>query len=305
MSLNLQLMNLFIGMCKGDPALPRHFRDLGYQEHAIEFRFQNADNETVVPELIIASRRVHHALLFEWKSGPNTEADQLRRYSRVTQADLTQRAMLVRENCTTHDIAIVGLGEHRDRLVQGIEAGRYPFPILVVTEAGLEKIRNRFSEPTTDAVFQNRLEVDWSRAPMSYFPLDSNSEDWEYAEQVLPHVLTKMADGVPRIIVADIARLLVPQWEIANRDFRNSVERKIVTVLDYAERHEFGEFLRRNRAYQGRGGSPAWDVVENPVWREPDKRLKHWRQMKAKQTRVIEHFRGDEVQGELPLEIED
>jgi hypothetical protein len=298
-------MNLFIGMCKGDPVLPRYFRDLGYHEHAIEFRFQNADNETVVPELIIASGTVHHALLFEWKSGPNTEADQLRRYSRVTQPDLTQRALLAREDCTTHDITIVGLGEHSDRLAQGIEAGDYPFPILVVTEAGLEKIRNQFSEPTTDTLFQNTLGIDWSRAPMSYFPVDGDSEEWEYAEQVLPHVLTKMGNGVSRIIVADIARLLVPHWDISNPDFRQSVERKIVTVLDYAERHEFGEFLRRNRAYQGRGSSPAWDVVANPILTEPDKRLKHWRQMKAKQTSVIEHFRGVEVQGELPLEIED
>ena len=292
-------------MCKGDPALPRHFRDLGYQEHAVELRFQNADNDTVVPELIIASGRVHHALLFEWKSGRNTEADQLRRYSRVTQPDLTQRAMLARENCTTHDITVVGLGEHRDRLAQGIEAEGYPFPVLVVTEAGLEKIRNQFSEPSTDGLFQNTLDIDWSRAPMSYFPLDGDSEDWEYAEQVLPHVLTRMAGGAPRIIVAELSRQLVPHLDIASPDFRGQIERKIVTVLDYAERHDFGKFLRRNKAFEGRAHSPVWDIVENPILRQPDKRMKLWRQMKARQAEVIAHFRGDEIQGELPLEMED
>jgi hypothetical protein len=305
LSLNVKLMNLFIGLCKGDPALSPQFRDLGYKEHAIELRFQNADGDAVVPELVIASRRIHNTLLFEWKSGPNTEADQLRRYSRVTNADLSQRAMLDRAACATHDITLVGLDEYRERLVQGIDNGGFPFPVLIVTEAGLEKIRNQFSEPATDALFQNTLDVDWSRAPMSYFPLDGDSEDWEYAEHVLPLVLTQMSDGSPRIVAVELARQLVPLFDIANPDFRKQVRRKIVTVLDYAERHEFAQFLRRNKAYESRGGSPAWEVVDNPILNEPDKRLKHWRQMKSRQSRVIAHFHGDEVQGELPLEIEE
>ncbi len=59
--------------------MPRQFRILDYGNKWIELRFANADNEQVVPELIVASRQIDHTILFEWKGGPNTEADQLRK----------------------------------------------------------------------------------------------------------------------------------------------------------------------------------------------------------------------------------
>src|SRR5437660_1760886 len=91
-NLNLALMNLFIGMCKGVAGLPRDLRNLGYGDKWIELRFVNAQGEQVVPELVIASRQLHHTILFEWKSGANMEADQLRRYAGVTTEDLRERA---------------------------------------------------------------------------------------------------------------------------------------------------------------------------------------------------------------------
>jgi hypothetical protein len=305
LSLNLQLLNLFIGLCKGVVGLPQDFRRLHYQEQAIELRFSNSDGDAVVPELIIASRAVHHTILFEWKSGANTDADQLRRYNGVTQQDLTQRVFLILDQCATHDVTVVGLYENRERLVQGIDNGGYRFPVLAVTDAGLEKIRNQFSAQETDAIFQPTLNIDWERLPMSFFPLDGESEDWEYAEQILPYILTQMERGDPRIVVIDLARQVIPFWDIADRNFRQRIRTKIVGVLDYAERHDFRQYIRRNRQYEGRGGSPAWDVIDNPLFDQPDKRLKIWRTMKRRQADLIAHFRGDEIQEELPLEAVD
>ena len=106
-NLNLALMNLFVGMCKGLAGLPRDFRNLQYVDKWIELRFANTDQEQVAPELIVSSRRLNHTILFEWKSGPNLEADQLRRYSRVTQDDLSERAALAIEETGSHDVAVV------------------------------------------------------------------------------------------------------------------------------------------------------------------------------------------------------
>jgi hypothetical protein len=66
-------------MCKGAKELPGDLRRLGFLDRAVEMGFQNSARELVVPELIIASRQVRHALLFEWKEGANADADQLRR----------------------------------------------------------------------------------------------------------------------------------------------------------------------------------------------------------------------------------
>lgn len=220
----------------------------------------------------------------------------------VTQQDLTQRVFLTLDQCASHDVTVVGLHENRERLVQGIDDGGYRFPVLVVTDAGLEKIRNQFSAQETDRIFQPTLNIDWERLPMSFFPLDGESEDWEYAEQILPYILTQMERGDPRIVVIDLARRVIPFWDIADRNFRQRVRTKIVGILDYAERHDFRQYIRRNRQYEGRGGSPAWDVIDNPLLDQPDKRLKIWRTMRKRQADLIGHFRGEQIQDELPLQ---
>jgi len=156
-NLNIALMNLFVGMCKGVAGLPRKFRELGYADKWIELRFANAEQEQVAPELIIASRQLGHTILFEWKSGQNTEADQLRRYARVTTADLRERAGLAVEETTSHDIAVIGRQEFADRFVSGIVQGGYTFPVLLASDDGLAIYRNRFVPNQTNAVFRPRL----------------------------------------------------------------------------------------------------------------------------------------------------
>ena len=227
LSLNLRLLNLFLGMCKGVAGLPPDLHRLGFRERAIELTFQNANNDAVVPELIIASRAVHHSILFEWKEGANTEADQLRRYSGVTQADLTQRAMLAADECGAHDVSIIGLEQFRERIARGVDDGGYPFPVLMVTDAGLELIRNAFSVAATDRAFRPALNFDWNRVPTSFFPVDGDSDAWEYAEQILPYLLTQMETGATRIQANDVARKIIPLWDTANTNFRERVEQRL------------------------------------------------------------------------------
>src|SRR5713101_452057 len=81
LSFNLQLLNLFFGMCRGSHGLPRSLHDLGYIPELVESTFANSEDRPVVPDLVIASAQIHHTVVFEFKSGANTEADQLQRYS--------------------------------------------------------------------------------------------------------------------------------------------------------------------------------------------------------------------------------
>ena len=258
--------------------------------------FQNADAEAVVPELIISSRTVHHSVLFEWKEGANTEADQLRRYNRIVQQDLTQRAMLDAEECATHNVTIVGLHEFRDRIILGVDNGRYTFPVLIVTDGGMELARNTFSEPRTHEFFSQPLVIDWDTAPTSFFPLDGSSEPWEYAEHIIPWMLTRMETGDTRIVSEEVARHFIPLWDTGNDNFKTPIRNKIVTVLTHASQNEFGRYIRRNQRLGGRIHFPTWQITENPLLDSPDRRLKVWHQMRKLQQSVIEHFRGDNRQ---------
>jgi hypothetical protein len=301
LSFGLKLLNLFFGLCKGVPGLPDDLKRLGFRAKSIELRFSNSDNETVVPELILASRKIGHSLIFEWKSGGNTEADQLRRYNAIERQDLVQRALLQNEECAAHDVTVICREEFQERIKSGVEQGAYPFPVLSITERGIEKIHNRFSVTQTDNVFNPVLEIDWNLVPTGFFVVDGASSEAEYTPLVLQYVLRGMEQGTDLITALEIARSIVPLWITANSDFRNAVEKKIVAVLTYASSNQFHRFLRRHKSAEGRTHEPTWEITENPLFDSPDKRAKIWREMRKLQIQVIEHFEGHGQQ-ELPFD---
>ena len=96
---------------------------------------------------------------------------------------------------SVHDIAVIGKDEHRERIPIGIADGGYAFPVLVTTAEGLEIILNEFHLPQTDAVFRPIVEVDWETLPTTFFPVDADSELWEFAEHAIPPVLQDMQNG--------------------------------------------------------------------------------------------------------------
>jgi hypothetical protein len=116
------------------------------------------------------------------------------------------------------------------------------------------------------------------------------------AEQIIPRLLTQMEAGDTRIVAKDIARDIIPLWDTANENFRQQIEAKIVDVMTYASQHEFEAYIRRNRRLEGRTHSRTWEVIDNPLLKTPDMRLKIWHTMRKLQSAVIEHFRGTGVQ---------
>ena len=288
-------------MCKGVDGLPRGLRDLGYVDQWIEFAFANSANQAVVPELIIASNQLRHTILFEWKEGANTDAEQLRRYAQVTTDDLRQKVFLV-EEAESHDIALVATGEHRERIVIAIDRERHNFPVLVTHERGLEKIRNRFVPEETDALFRPLFEFNWNEIPTFLYPLDIDSTLAEYAELIAPTILERMGAGETRILLDQIASVIIPVWENVDAAYQNRLARKILEVMERAVRHEFAPFIRRNRAAAGRTHTPTWDIVENPVSNLADRTSLAWKQMIPRVRSLIDFFEHPEHQPDLPLE---
>lgn len=303
-SFNLQMMNLFLGMCRGVAGLPRDLRRLGYSDKWIEFRFTNSLNQAVVPELVIGSNILRHSLLIEWKSGANTDAEQLRRYAAVTGEDLRAKAMLTPEESQSHDTVLIGQSEFSERLVVAIDRDGHPFPVLIRNAEGLEPIRNRFRPDELDRVFRPRLMINWERIPTFLYPLDRDSEVWSFAELMIPKILEHMAQGAPRILLRDLAEAIVPCWAIVDRPHQQELEQKMLTVMNQACRRDFRAYLRRNRTAEGRTHTPTWDIVSNPLAETPDRRQKEWKTMRRRQESLVGFLRtGQEVpeQEELPL----
>jgi len=300
LSLNLQLLNLFFGMCRGTHGLPLTLHNLGYIPELVEASFNNSEDRPVAPELIIASAQIHHTVILEWKSGANTEADQLQRYSRVIPADLITKAYVHRSKCETHDVAVIGRDEHRLTIPIGIANPGYPFPVLVTTPQGMEIIHNTFSSAPTDAAFRP-LVINWDTLPTTFFPLDSDSALWEFAEHAIPYVLEDMVGGSPRILLDELGRRMVPLWSRMRPDYRGLLKTKIQEVMNHAAQSEFGTHLQRGTA-RGAIGAPHWDIINNPLVGAADKRQKAWKSMLKKHQALIDYYKNPVRQEMLELD---
>jgi hypothetical protein len=149
-SFSRTMLNLWIGLCRGVAGLPRDLRERGYTDKWIDYKFPNQDLRSVCPDLIIASERVRHTVLLEWKGGATTDADQFQRYSRVTGADLEQKAVIPVAAARQHDVAIVGEVANADALKATV--GAYPFPVVVRDEAGMVLSANAFKVADINAL---------------------------------------------------------------------------------------------------------------------------------------------------------
>src|SRR5437762_3146131 len=136
------MLNLWIGLCDGAHGLPSALRSLGFRHHTIEQRIWIDDQNECVPEFIACSKSLGHSLLFEWKSGPNVVADQLRRYGLVSSERLIHVNLMPREATKSFDVVIVAQGEHAERIKKGVVDAKCLFPVLAITATGVELIHN-------------------------------------------------------------------------------------------------------------------------------------------------------------------
>jgi len=293
------MLNLWIGMCRGAAGLPKDLRKLGYQDKWIEYPFSNQDLERVVPDLVLASEQVNHTVLLEWKSGANTEADQLRRYSRLNQNDLQTRAFISRDAARSHDVTVVGRDEHADRLRMGIERGAYTFPLLVADDDGLALSHNQFQISQLSSLFSPKLEINWSRVPSRFVPLDSDSPLWEVAEVLAPKILHYMSERRPRVTLEQICADVCNTWSIMGTPVKDAFRGKVREVLVQAAHRHFGAYLRWV------GAAHSIEIVANPLDLEPDKRTAVYRRLRTAQKMFIETLRsGRAADGGEQLELD-
>ena len=277
------LLNVWIGMCRGWPGLPRQLRDWGYSDRWIDHRFSNQDGEPVHPDLIIASELKANALLLEFKSGANTEADQLRRDARIVSTDLVHGAQLRATETGSHDVVIIGYEDLAARLRLGIEAEAYPFPLLGVAQDGLALLGNSFSDTQVDALFRPLLAIDWATAPTSFVRIDGESSPWEVAEATIPDVLARLIRREPRFNVDDVCRSVSETWPILGEPAKQGVRARVKDVLSMAAAGSFSPYI----ALRG----TTVDVKSNPIELPLDRRTREYRRLRSAQEAFMADLR--------------
>jgi hypothetical protein len=242
-----RLTNLWFGLCRGDPGLPNSIQRLGYRPVWVELSFPNSTFETVCPDLIVSSAAQDHAVLFEWKSGANSDEDQLRRYADIADADLSRR-LSISPPPSAHCVVIAGKSEHIARLTLGLRNVGSEFPLLATTDAGLELVANRFHSQAIADVFDPVLEIDWDLVPNQYLPIDGEAEPWEYAEQVLPRIFEYIGERRPGFMVDELCSDICPfTWSRLGPPGQNAIRARTEELLADISRRELNEFVSFDR----------------------------------------------------------
>jgi len=299
---NLLMLNVWIGMCKGTRGLPRDLIDLGYQNFWIEYRFTNQEGDAIVPELIIGSERLGHTMLLEWKSGANLDDDQLQRYSKVSTADLVAKAFLKSSVCVTFDVTVVGKEKFVDRLKIGLTKGSHSFPLISVTPSYMALVLNSFKRSEPTSTFTPRLDVDLTVAPIGFVPFSEESELWEIAEIVMPHVVHLMMKREATFTLGDVCSQLLPVWKIMDDCKQGQVREKIKGVLVEASKNEFRRYIGRNRGLEGRTDGPTWEIKRNPLDLSSTKRSSEYKALQKLQKaflKALKTGKRDPIQEDL------
>ena len=242
-----RLTNLWFGLCLGDPGLPDAIQRLGYRPIWVELPFPNSSLETVCPDLIVSSAAQDHAVLFEWKSGANSNEDQLRHYADIADADLARRAS-ISPPPSAHCVAMAGKSDHVARLTLGMRNVGSEFPLLATTDAGLELVENGFHSRAIAAVFDPVLKIDWDLVPSQYLPIDGEAEPWEYAEQVLPRIFEYIGERRLGFMVDELCSDICPfTWSRLGPPGQDAIRARTGELLSDISRRELNEFVSFDR----------------------------------------------------------
>ena len=235
---DLLVLNLLIGMCRGSLGVPRVIRDLGYRDRWVSRCFPGHGPDSVPPVFAMASREARHTIFMEFCRGREINARQIARYSSVTAAYLRSETSLSREETETYDIAVFGLAQHRESLVEGLEEAHLRYPLLLINGSGLVLAANSFSKAALSKVFFPRLEVPWGTIPRSWIPFNDDSNLLEVADAVIPEVVARALKGETRIEAGDLCGSH-PLWDILGKPGRDHMKGQVCEALTAAAEDEF------------------------------------------------------------------
>ena len=284
---------------QGRPGVAACLRSLGYQQHSIEQTIRNENGTICVPEFIAFSRKLAHTIVFEWKSGNNTEDDQLARYSSLTSKSLTDVGMVDRTAAKSFDVAVVCPLANADRIKIGIEKGKYAFPLLAVGVDGISLVHNRFRAEPLNGVFLPKLQINMATAPLGHVPVSGTSEFWEVASVMVPLIVEKMRFRETVVKASSLCPLVFTVWDNMMPEARRQSLRRISEVLEQASLCEFKNFWTYTKQ---NNNDCQINIVNNPLAEHASKRSGAYKKLRNLQRQFVERLvKGDLFKSELYL----
>jgi hypothetical protein len=229
-------MNYIIGMCKKNREWVTVLADLGYEAEIIEQRITTSSGDSVKPDLIAASNRLVHSLVFDVKGGISIDPDQLRRYSTLTPENLVRWITIFDRTNLQFDVCICDIGENHDL----IKIANKDFPMLTFSSEAILKER-AFKRDRLNEAFKEPISLSGKIPPLSYYPFseeDTDSYIALYAVRALLSIAMKSNKGGPSVFEESViscneivSHQFHPVWKALSTEHKNRLSETIREVV--------------------------------------------------------------------------
>lgn len=241
-SFRLAVLNLFIGMCRGSPGLPRTIRQMGYRDRWIPGTVLGGRGAAAEPVLVLASAESKHSVFIQVVSKKRVTPSDLNHYLSMSAVHLREQTALTKDQTELYGVAVFGLARHRESLRSSLSESRIRPTLILQTPEGLVIDANPFPKVGLANVFRPVLALDWGSVPLGWIPFDHESSPAEIAADVVPRVVARAADGERRVEIADICAEH-PLWSISTAFSRERMRSGVAGVLATAAEREFRGFF--------------------------------------------------------------
>jgi len=284
-SKNVLILRALIALCKRDIKLPTDLYDLGYTQVVIDKTIRLEDDRSVMPDLIIASSKENHCVVWESKSGRSIDNDQAKRLASTKANVFPDQVMLnVKiQDGFAFDIAYACDGKEcqnircdLDRVAKELPSvGLFPL-VGFYDESGIKTHSGRFNKENINRVLRDGINIDLREVPTEYLRFDKDSPRSEMALYVIINIVAYATREESLFSAEQIARdSYGSSWaHIASNATKDEIAGKIDNVLSDARQHELYGYLTK----PGRGGirSQKWNLsyLNRRGTAFPSKRLK-------------------------------
>jgi len=302
-SKNVLILRALIALCKRDIKLPSDLYDLGYTQVVMDKTIRLEDDRSVMPDLIISSRKENHCVVWESKSGRSIDNDQAKRLASIEARAFPDQLMLnVKiEDGFAFDIAYACDGKEcqnirvdLDRVARELEpVGAFPL-VGFYDETGIKTHSGRFNKENINRVFGDGIHIDLREVPTEYLRFDKDSPRSDIAPYLIINIVAYATRNEPLFSAEQIARdSYGSSWaHIASNDTKNEIAGKIDNILGEARQNELYGYLTK----PGRGGirSQKWSLsyLNQRGTAFPSKRLK---KLQKQCTEFVNRLKNEEA----------
>lgn len=229
-------MNYIIGMCKKHKDWVSVLADLGYELQLIEQQIRTSSEDTVKPDIVVASNRLLHSVVFECKGGITLDVEQLKRYSSLSSDNLRRWITVFTPESIQFDVCIGDLEENHHFIARM----NREFPMITFANDKIFKT-GEFKLNQLNAAFKEPISLKGKIAPLSYYSFCEEDKDDYIALFVLRGLVSvaiKNAKGGPSafeesiITRDDLVKLIFnPVFDALSREHQARLKAKIKDVI--------------------------------------------------------------------------